>query len=164
MLCQLIRDLLYEYSGPLRPARCQYRLSLLPRAHPLSLSLSLSFVLSLSLCRCISFTLSLASHTLPPGMGPHRKLRRSVQSSACYLSRIKNSPRKLATPEGNSRLGSSCQNSQAPEKSLRIAGYTTCYLLIFRSDLWSKSCMKLTHWMGVRLSLSENISDDQKLI
>jgi hypothetical protein len=33
--------------------------------------------------------------------------------------RSKNSLRKLATPEGNSQLGSNCPNSKAPENSAR---------------------------------------------
>ena len=32
-------------------------------------------------------------------------------------TRSKNSPKKLAAPEGNSRLGSNCPNSKAPENS-----------------------------------------------
>ena len=33
-------------------------------------------------------------------------------------TRSNNSPKKLATPEGNSQLGSNCPNSKAPKKAL----------------------------------------------
>ena len=37
-------------------------------------------------------------------------------------TRSENSPKKLATPEGNGQLGSNCPNSKAPENSFRVWG------------------------------------------
>ena len=91
------------------------------------------------------------------GRGPARSSRPPASTRAPPPPpeiRSKNSPKKLATPEGNSQLGSNCPNSKAPENSLYVRRRTR-FATPFTPSRFS-ACAASSTWYRVRVCVRES--------